>query len=109
MKPGPKKDDNLKALMAQVLGCVSGPNGTLAPTCETKLLNVNQDLRILSMTESWTYAPGKVLHLKIDRAEPDFAILATVSVNDGNGLQFDGSRAEELLAYIREQVAALAS
>jgi CheY-like chemotaxis protein len=105
--PASKKDANLKALIAQVLVCVSGPDGTLAPACETKVLNVNRSLRILSMTETWTYAPSKVLHLKIDRTEPDFSIVATVSVKDSAGREFDESGIGELLACIREQVALL--
>jgi hypothetical protein len=108
-EPASKKDANLKALIAQVLVCISGPNGRLAPACETKVLNVNQSLRILSMSETWTYARSKVLHLKIDRTEPDFPIVATVSVNKGEGRAFDESRIGELLAYVREQVAVLSA
>lgn len=105
--PGTKKDDNLKDLLAQVHECVSGPDGTLAPASETKILNVNQDLRILSMTETWTYPPSGVLRLKIDRTEPDLAMRVTVSVNQGRGRYFAESKTRELLAYLRKQVAAL--
>jgi CheY-like chemotaxis protein len=106
-KPDLKQDEKLKSLMEQVFRCVAGTDGALAPTCEAKILNVDQHLRILSMTESWTYAPSKVLHLKIDRVPPDLAVQATVSVNDGPGRHFGESETEELLAHIREQVAAL--
>jgi CheY-like chemotaxis protein len=106
-KPNLKQDNKLKALIAQVVECISGSGGTLTPICETKILNVNQSLRILSMLESWTYAPSKVLHVKIDRTEPDLATVATVSVNDGSGRAFDESQTDELLAHIREQVVVL--
>jgi DNA-binding response OmpR family regulator len=106
-KSNVEEDNKLKALIAQVFGCISEPNGTTAPTCDAKILNVNHSLRILSMTESWTFAPSRVLHLKIDRTEPDFAILVTVSVNDGKGQNFDESKTKELLAHIREQVTVL--
>lgn len=106
-KPRPKKDEKLKALIGRVFACVSGPDGTLAPTRESKILNVDRKLRILSMTETWTYAPSKMLHLKIDRTKRDLAISVTVSVNDGKGLQFGESKTEEFVAHIREQVALL--
>ena len=106
-KPNLKQDNKLKALMAQIHECVSGSSGTLTPIGETKILNVNQSLRILSMIESWTYAPAKVLHVKIDRTDPDLAMFATVSVNDGPGRSFDESNTDELLAHIREQVGVL--
>jgi CheY-like chemotaxis protein len=104
-KSNPKKDEKLKALVMQISGCISGSIGTHAPIRETKLLNINENLRILSMTESWTYAPSKALHVKIDRSGPDLAMLVTVSVNQGEGKHFDESRTEELLAHIRGQVA----
>jgi DNA-binding response OmpR family regulator len=106
-KAKPKKDEKLKALIARVFACVSGAGGTLAPTRESKILNVDRKLRILSMTETWTYAPSKVLHLRIDRAKLDLAICVTVSVNTGTGRQFEESEPEELVAHIREQVALL--
>jgi hypothetical protein len=61
------------------------------------------------MSESWTYAPSKVLHLKIDRTEPNLATVVTVSVNDEKGERFDESKIEDLLAHISAQVAILAT